>query len=367
MNRKEFIQVAGRGTAALIFAPALSGCPSPSQVATGRRGVEFSHGTWIGGPEGEWSADAWGEKFAELKASGIDAVLLKLQPDELESLVPMAAGEGIEIHAWIIAMMQGGMEEEHHEWYVVNRKGESAADHPAYVDYYKFMCPSREPVVQHLIGQARRLTQIDGLASVHLDYIRYPDVILPIDLWEKYGIVQDKEYPEYDYCYCDVCRETFKARSGIDPMDLEDPSASDEWRQYRYDTITSVVNRIAAEVHRADMPLTAAVFPTPEIAKRLVRQDWVNWDMDALMPMMYHSFYQEPVEWIGQACREGVEALGGKFPIYAGVFVPALDPGQLAQTVELARANGAAGVVLFEGKMPTAEHWAAFSAAVSTS
>jgi uncharacterized lipoprotein YddW (UPF0748 family) len=324
----------------------------------------FRNGTWIGGHVGDGSIEDWRRKFASLRAANIDAVLLQLDAAQLAPLIPVAADEGIEIHAWMATMMQAGMEDEHHEWYVVNRNGDSAADKPAYVDYYKFMCPSRKPVLEHLEKQVAELASIEGLGSVHLDYIRYPDVILPIQLWDKYGIVQDKEYPEYDYCYCEVCREQFKQESGVDPLEIEDPASHQPWLQYRYDTITRVVNELAEVAHERGMPITAAVFPTPDIAKTLVRQDWVNWNLDAVMPMIYHSFYNEPVEWIEQATREGVEALGGKMPLYAGLFIPALTPIELAQAVQHSAAGGARGVVLFEGKMPTDEHWSKFAAAV---
>ncbi len=359
MNRREYLKAMGAGTAAIMAGTSWTRCsPRPS------RSVTFKHGTWIGSHVGNGTSEEWKRKFAELRSAGIDSVLLKVEPEDYQRLIAVADAEGIELHAWIIAMMQGGMESEHHEWYVVNRNEESAADKPAYVDYYKFMCPSREPVRQHLRAQVDRLSKIDGLKSVHLDYIRYPDVILPISLWPKYGVVQDREYPEFDYCYCEVCRKEFREQSGVDPLTLEDPSQNLEWVQYRYDSITRVVNMLADVAHGHDMPITAAVFPTPEIAKKLVRQDWVNWNLDAVMPMIYHSFYEEPVAWIEDATRQGVDALAGRIPLYSGVFVPELNPDELADAVRYAESGGARGVILFEGKMPTAEHWDAFSKAV---
>ncbi len=67
---------------------------------------------------------------------------------------------------------------------------------------------------------------MNGLGSYHLDYIRYPDVILPVALWPKYNLVQDKEYPEFDFCYCDVCRDEFKNASGVDPKAIADPPST---------------------------------------------------------------------------------------------------------------------------------------------
>ncbi len=242
-------------------------------------------------------------------------------------------------------------------WYAVNRRGESTATQPPYVDYYKFRCPSREPVRRHIAGHVAGLSQIDGLSSIHLDYVRYPDVILPPALWAQYGLVQDREHPEFDYCYCDECRAQFSAQTGDDPLDLDDPTADARWRQFRFDSITRVVRELAQVARPAGKQLTAAVFPTPSIARALVRQDWPTWELDAALPMLHHSFYEHPVEWIEAGTREGVEALAGNFPLYAGLYVPELSPEALGRAVRAAHAGGTDGIALFESQAPSDEHW----------
>lgn len=225
------------------------------------------------------------------------------------------------------------------------------------IDYYRFMCPSRDEVRQAIRSTVRDLVQVDGLGSIQLDYIRYPDVILPIALWPKYNLVQDREYPELDFCYCSVCRERFRKQSGADPLELADPAANAAWLQYRYDTITAVVQEVASEAHAHNTRVTEAVFPTPAIAKRLVRQDWTRWDVDAVLPMVYNGFYKEDVPWIERATREGVTALAGRMPLYTGLHVPDLGPADLARAAERAFAGGALSISVFEGNTLTPEHW----------
>jgi uncharacterized lipoprotein YddW (UPF0748 family) len=256
-------------------------------------------------------------------------------------------------------MMRGEHTSTHPEWYAVSRSGASTATKPPYVDYYKFMCPSRDEVRQYLRGIVGELASVDGLASVHLDYIRVPDVILPVALWPKYNLVQDKEYPDFDFCYCQVCRDRFRSRSGVDPRDLADPPAHQAWVQYRYDTITEVVNLLSDEVHARGNKITAAVFPTPTIAKTLVRQDWTRWKLDAVLPMIYNGFYKEDVPWIERATREGVTVLAGRVPLYSGLYVPDLPPADLARAAERAMAGGARGVSVFEATLLAPEHWKA--------
>jgi uncharacterized lipoprotein YddW (UPF0748 family) len=261
-------------------------------------------------------------------------------------------------------MMRGEHQKTHPEWYAVNRKGVSTAEKPPYVDYYKFMCPARSEVRQFLVGYVRELAQIEGLASVHLDYIRYPDVILPIALWPKYNLVQDKEYPEFDFCYCSVCRERFQRQSRVDPVQIADPAGHRAWLQYRYDTVTEVVSLLANEVHAHKKQVTAAVFPTPTIARSLVRQDWVRWKVDAVLPMVYHAFYKEDVPWIERATREGVTALRGRIPLYTGLYIPDLPPADLGRAVGHALAGGAQGISLFQGNALTPAHWEEFKEAL---
>ena len=364
MDRKDFLTLLGTGAIGLAGGSLLrcntdapDNAPAvPAETPAPERAIK--HWAWMGQGNEGWTLDEWKQQLGRMRAAGISAVLfhegIKILPD----LVPAALQEGVEVHIWNVTMMEGGLEAEHREWYVVNRKGESAAEKPAYVPYYKFMCPSREPVRQFLVDQIGTLAQMEGVTSIHLDYIRYPDVILPMALWPKYDLVQDKEYPEFDYCYCDVCRAAFKQQTGLDPLELDDPPADEAWLQYRYDTITRVVNTLADVVHGHGKQLTAAVFPTPTIARTLVRQEWPKWNLDAVLPMVYHSFYNEDVAWVGEAIREGVEALAGRIPLYSGLFVPELNPDELAQAAEAALTNGAHGIVLFQGRTPTDEHWA---------
>jgi uncharacterized lipoprotein YddW (UPF0748 family) len=149
----------------------------------------------------------------------------------------------------------------------------------------------------------------------------------------------------------------------VDPLDLPDPPGQRAWLQYRYDTITEMVGLLAAEVHAQKKQVTAAVFPTPEIALKLVRQDWVRWKVDAVLPMVYHAFYKEDVAWIEQATREGVDALRGRMPLYTGLYVPDLTPADLGRAVKRALAGGSQGISLFQGDTLTPEHWKEFTAA----
>ena len=157
----------------------------------------------------------------------------------IELVSGAAHDEGLEYHRWFWTMNRNGdawAKENHPEWFTMSRNLESSLEHPPYVNYYRWVCPSRAPVREYLSGRAGELAANPAVDGVHLDYVRHCDVILPRGLWAQYNLVQDVEHPEFDFCYCDVCREQFAALDGRDPLDIPDPTADEAWRRFRWDS-----------------------------------------------------------------------------------------------------------------------------------
>lgn len=342
MNRRTFVSKTGLAAFGLstfgVGLQAHAAEPNPSR----------KNWIWTGVDSGV-SPDQQKRRFEKLREAGIHAVLFSgVDP----AVFALAKEQGLETHAWTWTLCRGDRKllEEHPDWYGVSRKGDSTATKPPYVGYYHFLCPSHEEVQDHLTRLFSDLASTANLDGVHLDYVRYPDVILPVALWKQYNLVQNEELPEFDFCYCRVCRAAFKKQAGVDPLELSNPPADAAWRQFRYDSVTRLVNRIAAAAHEKRKLVTAAVFPSPSIARKLVRQDWPRWDLDAVLPMTYHSFYNEPIGWIEKAVREGVSALPPGRPLHAGLYLPDLKTEeQFDEAVRAALAGGAAGVALFGG------------------
>ena len=282
-------------------------------------------------------------------------------------MLPVAAAEGVEVHAWIVTLQCNAdpVVEAHPEWFSVSRNGDSCLEKPPYIDSYRWLCPSHPEVREYVGRTVAELAGYSELTGIHLDYIRHPDVILPEALQPKYDLVQDREFPEFDFCYCEVCRDAFGRQEGIDPLELEDPASHDAWKDFRYEGIRNVVAGAAEVAHAAGKLLSAAVFATPEMARTFVRQDWPRWDVDAVLPMIYHFYYARPVEWIEEATRQGVEALAGERPLYSGLFIPGLSPEELPRAVEHARSGGAAGISIFSHRAMTEYHWPALEQALS--
>ena len=341
-NRRKFIK-AGFVTSlsAALLPEAMARTGAGAAKKTGRR-----HWVWTRPKETDKEEDLK-RLYQRFYAAGVRGVFFE---EDSEKHFRLAKAQKLEAHRWMWTMNRGekSLLQAHPEWYSINRKGESCADKPPYVNYYRWLCPSREEVAQYLEADVRQILSKDYVDGIHLDYVRFCDVVLPVNLWDNYKIEQTKELPEYDYCYCDVCRKKFKEWKGKEISDIQYPEASLSWRLYRYNAITNIVNRLAKVAQAAHKPITAAVFPTPEVARRNVRQDWVSWNLDGICPMIYHGFYKEDVGWIGNAVDEGVKALHGKFPLYAGLYLPDFkSTEELKLGIIYALSNGAAGISLF--------------------
>ena len=336
---------------------------------------------WLGGP-GEATDAEIREDFKNYKSKGIDVLMYNggQDPEVYRRVGGLAKSEGLGFHTWIPTMVQSKKPEIEETWYAINGLGESALEKPAYVSYYKFLCPSKPGTYQFLENMYARIAELEEVDAIHLDYIRFPDVILARGLWDKYGLVMDQEFPQYDYCYCDDCTRAFKAQSGIDISSVEDPSQVEEWKQFRYDLITSIVERLTITVHAKGKQINAAVFPGPHsVAKKLVRQEWDKWSLDAIFPMNYNDFYLEGTDWIGTVTKEAVTSTGGAVPIFSGLFIcpdpskktdepdpenHGLIPEELGEAVRQSMENGATGICLFTPGRMTEAHWKELAKAI---
>lgn len=285
-----------------------------------------------------------------MSETGIDGVMLNAPtPDDYREAIPIAQKYGIEVYAWLWTMnLEHDREtvlKEHPEWFSVNRKGESLADSIAYVGYYKFLCPALPEVREYIRKKIVAYCEVEGLNGIAIDYHRFVDVVLPTSLWAKYGIVQDVEYPEFDYGYHPEMIRLFKEKFGYDPREQEDPSADIKWRQFRCDQITEVANMIAETVHSYNKVMAASPFPTPAMSRRMVRQDWGKWNLDIVFPMVYRNFYTGDVSFVSDCTNENVCDKNPNTTLYCGLM--ASDGPVLFDCMDAALNNGAQGIAIF--------------------
>ncbi|MHC1707311.1 MAG: sugar-binding protein [Bacteroidales bacterium] len=333
-----------------------------------RQKAGFKVWLWMGGYS-LWSSLQWDSLFTVLNDSGIYGILTQADAVTLKTIIPLARKHDVHVEKWFITLMNNDsmLISDHPDWFVVNRDGLSSISNPAYVGYYRFLCPSNPGVRVYLESKIDEYLAIPGLEGIHLDYIRFPDVILPGALWSKYGIIQDREYGSYDYCYCERCRQKYSTISGNDPLGIVKPEEDIAWRQFRYKQITSIVSELAETCHARGKRISAAVFPGPSIARKLVRQSWEQWPLDEYFPMLYQSFYYGSLDWIRLQTSEGIMAIHNKAPLYSGLFLPSLNPRELHTAIQKCIAGGACGISIFNLESITSEHWRVLNNAVNKS
>lgn len=320
----------------------------------------FTFSTWTGAGK-DFDEKNWNKKLNYYDSLGISEILVSGSPKVLKKIIPLANKKNIKVHGWMWTINRPGdtIANKNPDWYSVNRNGYNSFDYRAYVDYYQWLSPFHPEARNHIINNAKKLMEVEGLASVHLDYVRYPDVILGAALQPKYNIVQETEMPEYDFGYHPIAREKFKEIFNKDPLDFKNPELSTEWRQFRLNAITTLVNEIVDIAHSKNKKVTAAVFPFPEMSRQMVRQAWNDWNLDAAYPMLYQNFYLENINWIGFATKQGVNDVD--FPIYSGLYSPALKNGeQLEKAIKISKDNGAKGISIFTADGLNKEQQAVF-------
>lgn len=233
--------------------------------------------------------------------------------DPLAGALEEAHARGLEVHAWVNALLAWSAPDPpadpEHVWrrspqWFVTRTGRSMRDlsradldREGLVGEGWFLDAGREEVRTELRRFLLELATRYPVDGVHLDYIRYP--------------------------------------SGWTPLGGEE-------------NVTRLVALVRSDLAavRPGTELSAAVMPVPEIARRTFGQDWEAWLerglVDAVLPMVYRdspgSVERVVREWPAAIPRERV---------WVGVRIDRLGPAELEETRRRLAADGVAGVALF--------------------
>ncbi|MFA7116587.1 MAG: family 10 glycosylhydrolase [Bacteroidales bacterium] len=308
--------------------------------------------TWMNDPI---SADAHTDSlFAELNDVGIDGVIIGAPAESLRKIIPVAHKYGIKVHAWTWIMNSGSLANKHPEWLDYNALGQSIKDDKAYVGYYKFISPAIKEARDSIIAHITKISSIDSLDGISLDYCRYVDVILPSALWKNYDIHQDKVFAKWDYGYHPSMLSAFKDKYGYSPLDkIKVKNDYDtipyikDWIDFRCEILNSLVKEITDICHEKGVKVSASPFPTPKMAKKMVYQDWGAWNLDIVFPMSYNGFYNENLQWVCDDIKDCVRDSKCPNQIYAGIYASDLFSLSIDEVVTKCIEAGANGISIF--------------------
>ena len=283
--------------------------------------------------------------------------MLAAQPDSFDPLARLmsrARTRALQVHAWMNVLLCAGLGRflpaghaaaAHPEWLMVPRAAARAAlaarggalralvaVSPGPDAEGLYLSPSAPEVADHLETVVREMLKAYPVDGVHFDFVRYPG-------------------PDYDYSRAAL--EGFAGRVGRS-LDLLAPPAQApaEWAAYRREVLTALLARLsrAARDERPRLLVSAAVVPDEAQAVALKFQDWPEWmaqgRLDAVCPMAYTAdsrLFQELI-------RDTRARVGPSRPLWAGVGAYRLDVDGVIEKVQLARAAGASGVIVFSNE-----------------
>ena len=224
--------------------------------------------------------------------------------DPLRELLRQAKARGVRVHAWVNVLSLAN----HRDGPLlravgpgavqVDREGRSLLAYPDLqvpADEQRWvrvgtpaiwLDPATPGLAERLAAVfAELLMSYPELDGLHLDYIRYPDV-LPFVPGARFDV-------GLDFGFGTASRTRFRAETGlVAPFgrSSDNADAFDEWRRSRVTEVVATSAR-AARHARPGLELSAAVWAFPTRSYLSLHQDWTRWldegHLDFAVPMAY--------------------------------------------------------------------------------
>jgi hypothetical protein len=248
--------------------------------------------------------------------------------DQIAQCVEMGKKYGVEVHPWKVNWNLGNAPKEFVDQ--MRAAGRLQATHTG--EQTNWLCPSHPDNYKLELDTMLEVVRNYDVDGVHFDYIRYPDD---------------------DSCYCAGCRQRFEAARGKPvenwPADCYNGALKAEYRQWRCDQISRLV-RATAEQSRKIKPwvkISAAVFSDYPGCKNSVGQDWVTWCRQGWLDFVCPMDYTNNDGHFERTVASQVGYVGGAIPIYPGIGHFIITDDQAIGQMEIQRAQGADGDILF--------------------
>ena len=277
--------------------------------------------------------------------------------DPLALVIKLAHERGLKVHAWLndfyVAPFNDDAEpkhviRQHPDWVTYDYQGRSAttlAPEDNVVDVEGMFVDPGLPEVRAWVAsrfaEVARKYDVDG---VHHDFVRYPD--------PNFGF-----HPRV--------REEFKAKYGVDPLDIRNKPSElrqklgrpkfgevrDAWTRYRADAVSATVKAVADAVRsvKPGIEISAATVAYYKSAVEEKGQDWYIWLehgwIDTAVPMAYSPETMTTDYHIKEAVAH---QKGGAVYAGLGAWLLVDKLPSLVEKVNHARELGAGGVVFFD-------------------
>jgi uncharacterized lipoprotein YddW (UPF0748 family) len=281
--------------------------------------------------------------------------------DPLADLLQRAHAAGLRVHAWVNVLSLASNRDAPlvralgPEVVLVDRHGRSLLDYPdlkvpaPHGRYYRMGTPGvyLDPAASGLAALLAEtfeelLVRYPALDGLHLDYIRYPDV-LPFAPGSRFGV-------GLDFGYGEQTRARFRRETGVEAPTGNATRNANRWDEWRREKLTEVVATIAARARaaRPEIALSAAVWTYADRSYLTLGQDWRRWLEDALLDFAVPMAYTRD----DRLFRYQAEAfanmpLAERVWIGLGTWLFAEQPERAIAQIRVAREAGVAGEALF--------------------
>lgn len=292
--------------------------------------------------------------------------------DLLERVALAFTKKGIHTHASIACFADMAAAQEAPERLALRHDGTPAMPGVAWEHwadgFYYHLCPLQPETQDRLVAVVRELARypIDG---IDLDFIRFP--------YQPAG-----EYDEGWFCYCDHCTQAYEAAFGTA---LPQPGGpAEDWANFldwRSSQLTAFIERLNDELKAIDaakrLHMYVAVYGSKRTGPEQLEATAARYGqhaaklktaVDAIQPMLYHRFSDEPLCYTRQNLfwiktmthwfrRDGPEvwpAVQGELPVTAS---------DLGGALENAVNGGARSVLVYPGRewYMTQDRWDAIA------
>lgn len=281
--------------------------------------------------------------------------------DALQVLIARAHDAGLRVHAWVNALSLASNRDAPllsllgPEAAAVDQHGRSVLDYPEldvpppHAGFYRmgtpavWIDPAAPGVAEHLAETfAELVTLYPELDGLHLDYIRYPDV-LPFTPGIRFGV-------GLSFGHGEATRERFRRETGLRAPfgdSLVNANRFDDWRREK---LTELVALVAARGRdaRPGLAISAAVWAWPNRAYLSIFQDWRGWlrggHLDFAVPMLYTR--DDLLLDYGAEDFAGLDA-AERIWVGLGVWLFREEPERATAQLERVTRRGRLGVALF--------------------
>lgn len=177
--------------------------------------------------------------------------------------------------------------------------------------------------------------EIDG---IHLDYIRFPV----------------NQHFSYDSLTCSM----FKKEFGYTPLEVAHDGGSMiwcEWIRWNGKQVTSLVSEVKDLIVKSGKKvlLGADVFPSLEISKVEIGQDWSEWARMGLIDFVCPMLYCNDPDLFKEYVTDAITASGNNCAVWPGIGIATshnkINKEILIQEINISREKGTGGVVFFSG------------------